>query len=231
MQLLSIPEAARELHVNPSRARSLVASGELAGVKVGGRWLVDGAAVADRRRSPRPPGRPLSPSNAWAALFIASGEEAPWLGPQALWRVRQSLKGRGLNELKPRLVQRAEARRFFAHPGELKRLRSRPDLAKSGISAAGTHGLDLVAGAEIDGYVRAGDLARIERGHALESAEGMEGNVLLRVVPDHAWYLSGQPAPLAAVAIDLSEEADTRSSRAGRKAIERIERVLKKQAA
>lgn len=230
MQLLSIPEAARELQVNPSRARSLVASGELAGVKVGGRWLVDGAAVANRRRSPRPAGRPLSPSNAWGALFISSGDEAPWLGPQALWRVRQSLKARGLNELKPRLMQRAEARRFFAHPGELKRLRSRPDLAKSGISAAAAHGLDLVAGAEIDGYVRAGDLAAVEGEHALEPAAGMEGNVLLRVVPDSAWHLSGGLAPIAAIAIDLSEEADARSIRAGKKAIDRIEQALKQAA-
>ncbi len=227
MQLLSIPEAARELHVNTSRARSLVASGELAGVKVGGRWLVDGAAVADRLRSARPPGRPLSASNAWAALFLASGEEAPWLGPQALWRVRQNLKARGLNELKPRLVQRAEPLRFIAHPGELKNLGSSPELAKSGISAAAAHGFDLVAGAEVDGYVRAGDLAALEQKHALEPAKGLEGNVLLRVVPDPAWHLSGRLALLAAVAIDLSEEADARSVRAGKKAIERIERNLK----
>jgi hypothetical protein len=149
------------------------------------------------------------------------------MGPQALWRVRQNLKARGLKELKPRLMQRAEPRRFFAHPGELKRLGSRPDLAKSGISAAAAHGLDLVAGAEIDGYVRAGDLAPIERKHVLEPAAGMEGNVLLRVVPDPAWHLSGQLAPLAAVAIDLSEEADARSIRVGKKAIDRLERALK----
>lgn len=229
MQLLSISEAARELHVNPSRARSLVASGELVGVKVGGRWLVDGAAVADRRRKARSAGRPLSPSNAWGSLFISSGEDASWLGPQTLWRVRQSLKARGLNELKPRLVHRAEPRRFIAHPGELKRLGSRPDLARSGISAAAAYGLDLVAGAEIDGYVRAGDLAAIEGEHALEPAGGMEGNVLLRVVPDPAWHLSGRLAPLAAVAIDLSEEADARSIRAGKKAINRIERMLKQE--
>jgi hypothetical protein len=230
MQLLSIPEAARELQVNPSRARSLVASGGLAGVKVGGRWLVDGAAVADRRRNPRPAGRPLSAPNAWGALFISSGEEAQWLGPQALWRVRQSLKARGLNELKSRLMQRAESKRLLAHPGELRRLRSRPDLAKSGISAAAASSLDLVAGAEIDGYVRAGDLAAIEREHALEPAEGIQGNVLLRVVPDSAWHLSGRLAPLAAVAIDLSEEDDSRSIRVGKKAIDRIERELKEAA-
>lgn len=153
------------------------------------------------------------------------------MGPQALWRVSQSLKARRLRELKPRLIQRAEPMRFIAHPGELKRLRNRPDLPMSGISAAGAYDLDLVAGAEIDGYMRAGDLARIEREHALEPAEGMEGNVLLRVVPDHAWHLSGRLAPLAAVAIDLSEEADARSSRAGKKAINGIERALKKQAA
>jgi excisionase family DNA binding protein len=230
MHLLSISEAARELHVNPSRARSLVASGELAGVKVGGRWLVESSAVADRRRTPRPAGRPLTPSNAWAALFICSDEESPWLEPQALWRVRQNLRARGLNELKPRLMQRADPIRFTAHPGELKRLGSRPDLAKSGISAASAYGLDLVAAAEIDGYVRAGDLAAIEQRHALEPMEGTESNVRLRVVPDSAWHLSGRVAPLAAVAVDLSEEDDSRSVRAGEKAIDRIERMLKQAA-
>lgn len=225
--MLSIPEAARELHVNASRARSLVASGELAGVKVGGRWLVDGSAVTDRRRSPRPAGRPLSPLNAWAALMISSGEKASWLGSQALWRVRQNLEARGLEELRPRLVRRAKPARFFAHPGELKRIGSCPDLAKSGISAAAVHGLDLVAGAEVDGYVRASNLAAMARKHALEPADGVEGNVLLRIVPDHAWHLPGRIAPLAAVAIDLSEEADARSIRAGKKAIDRIERKLK----
>lgn len=152
------------------------------------------------------------------------------MGPQALWRVRQSLKARGLNELKPRLMLRAKPMRFLAHPGELKRLRSRPGLAKSGISAAAAHGLDLVAGAELDSYVRARDLAAIEREHVLEPAEGTEGNVLLRIVPDPAWHLSRRLAPFAAVAIDLSEEADARSIRAGKKAIDRIERALKQAA-
>lgn len=101
-------------------------------------------------------------------------------------------------------------------------------MAKSGISAAAAHGLDLVAGAELDGYVRAGSLSAIEREHALEPAEGVEGNVLLRIVPDSDWHLSGGVAPLAAVAIDLSEEADARSARAGKKAIDRIERILKR---
>ena len=142
--------------------------------------------------------------------------------------MRQNLKARGLNELKPRLVQRAEPKRFFAHPGELKRLRGRPELARSGISAAAAHGLDLVAGAEVDGYVRAGDLAAIERRHALEPAEGGEGNVLLRIVPDPTWHLSERLAPIAAVAIDLSEAADARSIRAGKKAIAHIERSLKR---
>lgn len=230
MHLLSISEAARELGVNPSRARSLVASGEIAGVKVGGRWVVDGATVADRLRSPHPAGRPLSPANAWGAAFLASGEKAPWLDPQALWRVRQSLKVRGLEGLKPRLAKRAEARRFIAHPGELKRLRGSSDLARSGVSAASAYGLDLVAGAEVDAYVRAEDLAAIARRHALEPVEGLEGNVLLRVVPDSAWHLSGRLPPLAAVAVDLSEEADSRSRRAGEKAMARIERSLRQSA-
>lgn len=227
MQLLSIPDAARELEVDASRARSLAASGELAGVKIGGRWLVDPAAVARRKQSAKPPGRPLEPSNAWGAIFLISGEEAPWLDAQARWRIHQALRAKGFRGLMPRLSHRAKPQSFYAHRGEIPHLAKERGVVKSGISAASAHHLDLAVGNEIDVYVRANQLARIERDHALRPAIPGEANVLLRVVPDSAWYLDDfRVAPLAAVAMDLAEDSDSRSSRAGKSAIAGLEHKI-----
>ncbi len=55
---------------------------------------------------------------------------------------------------------------------------------------------------------------------------GPEGNVRLRLVPDKAWrFPEGAPiAPVAAVALDLAEDPDPRSSRAGRAALHDLDR-------
>lgn len=226
MSLLSIPEAARELRLDPSRVRALVSSGELPGMKVGGRWTVESAEVARRRRDPRPAGRPFEPGNAWGLLFIASGLDAPWLEPSVRWRLEQGLAFRGMAGLRPRLIKRCELHRFYAHPGEIRHLRARPDVVRSGISAAGDYGLKLVPGEELDCYLRARALKRMQRDHALEPVPAGRANVVLRAVPDPVWHMSsdGGVAPIAAVAVDLADDADSRSARAGQRLIERLDR-------
>jgi hypothetical protein len=229
MSLLSIPEAARELDLDPSRVRALVSAGELRGVKLGERWAVESAEVARRQRDPRPAGRPLKPVNAWGILSLASGLDAPWLEPSVRWRLEQSLAFRGLAGLRARLSQRAEVHRFRAHPGELRHLRKQSDLVNSGISAAGAYGLKLAPGDEVDGYVRARALKRMQRDHALEPVQIGPGNVVLRAVPDPAWHINPKEgvAAIAAVAVDLADDPDPRSARAGRNLIERLDRRLK----
>lgn len=229
MSLLSVSEAARELRLDPSRVRALVSSGELPGVKLGNRWAVDSADVARRQRDPRPAGRPFEPGNAWGVLFLASGLGAAWLEPSVRWRLKQGLAFRGLAGLRPRLGRRAELHRFYAHPGELRHLRARPDLVKSGISAAGHYELGLVPGAEVDGYVPARALKRMQHDHALEPVQMGQGNVVLRAVPDQAWQINTEDevAPIAAVAVDLAEDHDPRSSRIGEDFIKRLDRDLR----
>lgn len=122
MSLLSIPEAARELHLHPSRVRALVAAGRLPATKIGGRWVVEDVEIARRRRDPRPAGRPFEAANAWGILFLASGFDAPWLEPGVRWRMQQGLAFRGLAGLRPRLERRARLQHLYVHPGELKRL-------------------------------------------------------------------------------------------------------------
>lgn len=222
---VSIPEAADILGLSPARVRALASGGQLQAAKVGGRWLVERAAVEARRRRKGSGGRPFSPHNAWALLVLASGEDVDGIGPSVRSRLRRALTLEGLERLGPRLERRAEVRFFDAHPGEIPYLLEDRELVRSGVSAAGAHGFDLVSGREADGYLRAGALKRFATAHALSPA-GSAGNVRLRLVPDESWpFLAGKPiAPFAAVALDLAEDADPRSARAGRAALRNFDR-------
>lgn len=96
---------------------------------------------------------------------------------------------------------------------------------RSGISAAGSYDIGLVSGREADGYLPEGELRRFIQEHALSPA-GPDGNVRLRVVPDEVWAgLGGRSvAPEAAVALDLMEESDPRSAKAGGEALKKLDR-------
>jgi len=225
-QLLPVSDVARDLGVDVSRVRALIASGDLDAEKLAGRWFVDPAGLAERQRLGAGAGRPLAAHNAWALLLAASGEDLPdGLDSVAKWRLRRSLAVDGLEGLRGRLVRRADVRRYWALDGELRHLRERDDLALSGSSASGAYELGLVAPDALDAYVPASVLVAVECQHALEPASPADANVILRVVPDAAWMLDGRRvAPLAAVAIDLASYPDPRSARAGIKLLQRLDR-------
>lgn len=190
-------------------------------------WLIDRASIERRREHPPPAGRPLSASNAWRVLLLASGEDVDESAdPVALWRVRDALARRGLDGLRPLLRRHAEVRYFWGFPGELRRLRERDHVALAGISAAGGHHRALVSGDRVDVYLPASKEPDVEREHALQPADGTDANVVLRLVPDNAWALlkGRRVAPLAAVAIGLAEDPDPRASRVGREAIVQLGR-------
>ncbi|HEU5252383.1 MAG TPA: helix-turn-helix domain-containing protein [Solirubrobacterales bacterium] len=214
---ISIPEAASVLGLSAGRVHAMVTHGGLPAVKVGGRWLIERGDVERRRRQPPLKGRPFAAHNAWALLRLASGEDPEGIDPVSRSRLRRALRLEGLEGLGQRLSRRADSRFFDAHPGEIPYLMADRRFVPSGVSAAAMHELDLISGSEADGYVRAGALRSFENDHALRpSAE--RSNVRLRVVPDSAWRLmpkGGRSAPLAAVAIDLAEDADPRSAAAG----------------
>lgn len=222
---ISIPEAASVLGLSAGRVHAMVVHGGLPAVKVGGRWLVERGEVEWRQRQRPLRGRPFAAHNAWALLRLASGEDPEGIDPVSRSRLRRALALEGLEELRPRLLRRADSKFFNAHPGEIPYVMADQRFVASGISAAGIHGLDLISGSEADGYVRAGALQSFERDHALQP--GVERwNVRLRVVPDSAWPLvpgEGQVAPLAAVAVDLAEDADPRSAAAGRAALKALQ--------
>ena len=217
-EFLPVLGAARELHVSASRVRALLASGELDGIKLGGRWLVSQSAVRERRNAPRPAGRVLVPANAWAVLALASGERPDWLSRDDLRRLVRLLEARGFVSLVPRLRDRAHLRRFYGDPGILRGFAADPDVVRAGVSAARHHGLRLGPGEDVDVYISATRLRALIRRTALERRD--EGtNVRLRVIPSGLWPFREPVAPKAAVAVDLAELPDTPARRIGVSAI------------
>jgi hypothetical protein len=222
-EMISVPEAARELKLNPSRVRSLIADGSLRADKVAGRWLVHSASVAARLREPMPPGRPMAARNAWAMLLAASGEPfLDGLDPTVRWRLRQALAHQGLVAVRRRLDRRAEVERYWALPGELRALRKSNNIVLSGSSAAGLLDLPLAPPDAIDAYVLASRRNELIREYGLEQINKVgQDNVILRAVPDNAWMLNDRSAaPVAAVALDLSFYPDSRSARIGNDLLE-----------
>jgi len=221
---ISVPEAARNLELSPARVRAMASRGQLPAVKIGDRWLVERSAVEQRRRKKAFSGRRFTPRNAWALLLLASGEDAPKLDPSVRSRLRRALVLEGLAALAPRLQDRSRVSIYKAHPGEIPYVLEDKTLVASGISAASSMGLGLLASREADGYIAQAELQRFIAEHALSPA-GVDGNVRLRVVPDDVWphIASRSLAPPAAVALDLADEPDSRSEAAGKKLLRQID--------
>jgi excisionase family DNA binding protein len=221
--VLTVDEAARRLGVSSRRVRSLLASGRLGGEKLGGTWLVRADSVRRRARTTHRTGGQLTAENAWAALLLASGEEAGWLPANERYRLLGLLDRDGVAAVADRVHARAWTAAFMAHSGILERLAGDRRLVASGASAAAAHGLELAAGPELDAYVRESDLPALNASFALgPEASPATANVTLRVIADAAWHLPGRVAPLAAVAVDLAEAPDARSARIGARTLEQL---------
>ena len=223
--LISVKDAARELNVDPSWVRALIAGGSLAAEKVAGRWLVDPAGVRERQRDPRPAGRPLTARNAWVLILEASGEPPKKdVDPLVLWRMRRSLAHPGLAAMRPRLASRATPHHLWGLDSELERLLGSEGVVASGSSAAGKLGLELAAPNTLDAYVPELKLDGLIREHALEPARPSRANLTLRAVPREAWMIGGRKlAPPAAVALDLTSYPDSRSARVGQEMLSDLE--------
>lgn len=223
-EFLSVPEASAQLGVNHSRVRALLASGQLAGEKIGGRWVVSRNGVQARLRLPHDHGRQLRPPNAWSVLALASGHAVQLGGRRDRRRMLRHLDERGIEGLLPRLRDRAVPRRFYCHPGALARLAEGDVLCLSGASAAGAHGLGLVPGEEVDAYVPHDAANAIAEKFGFEPRDS-GANVVLRVLPREVGApMSGSVAPLAAVAVDLAEQTEARAARVGHETLRRLDR-------
>jgi excisionase family DNA binding protein len=216
---ITAAEAAERLGTSERAVTKLASSGVLAAVKRGNVWWFDPDAVARRAREARAAGRPLSPAVAWAVVLLAS-DDPRWraLGQHGHQprRAREWLRSHELSDEAFRLAGRARREAFDAHPSELARIAARPDVMRTGISAAAEVGLH--GGEEaVELYASEDRRELIMADHGLQARQG---SVLLRWVPTEIWeHVVGEVAPRAAVLLDLLEHSDPRARREARQAL------------
>ena len=220
-----VADAAALLGVNVQRVRALLAAGELSGTKVGPVWLVDPISLAVYRHVRQPHGgRALAPITAWAALlsrFAAdvSPEVRETFDVKGERRRRLlALAGRDLDDWRWLARRRADVQRYDTRPAYLERLRARPGLVCAGLSATNAAAAGLTeSSARFDAYAAGSTIERLVREFKLRPAE--DGDVTLRAVALEGAQLAmvlGSPLPDLAIAVDLIEDRDERTSAAGR---------------
>ena len=215
---VSVQEAAQRLSVSRERVRALAVSGHIPARKLGRDWAIDVDRVGPRDFGRRGRGRPLSARSSWAILDMLAGKQSEGLSRSERIRARGRLAAIA-DSASGDLSARAEVSRYVVHRGLSERLANDSRLVLGGVSAASHYRADLVALEEVEGYVRAEDLARLISDYALvPPSAGVRANVLLRV-PAPGWPFDEgeQIASRAIVAVDLIDAGDERSVRAGRK--------------
>jgi excisionase family DNA binding protein len=216
---MTVAEAAERLGLSERAVTQLASSGALAAIKRGSIWWIDAGAVARRAREGRSAGRPLAPAVAWAVILLAS-DDPRWRALSAHGhqprRAREWLRTHELSEDAFRLAGRARCEAFDAHSSELSRVASRPDVMRTGISAAtevGLHGgrdeVELYASEDLR------KLITVEHGLQVR-----QGSILMRWVRPEIWqHIRGVVAPRVAVLLDLLEHEDPRARREAREAL------------
>lgn len=220
---LSVREAADRLGISPLAVRQHIAAGRLLADKHGRDWWLDQRAVERMARQRPASGRPLSPAMAWAVVLLSSGDEVAArevAGRDRYWsRARAWLRDHRLAEHAPRLRSRAAMEDLDAHPSELQRIRRRPDVLATGISAADAVGLvgDPPA---VEVYAPASQRQAIVEEHGLIPGAGP---VRVRWVSNELWPQldrdGDRRAPRIAVLLDLLESDDPRARREAARAL------------
>jgi excisionase family DNA binding protein len=217
--LVPAGEAARLLGLTLQRVRRLAAEGELPAHKLAGRWFVERSAVERRIRDRKLAGRPYSPRKAWGLIALAEGDSPEWLDAPDRSRLRRRLREHRLDEIVPSLARRARRLELHAHPSDLPRIEEEPDVLRSGVSAGRDHRLEIVAPGIFEAYVPAKRYDQIERRYRLRPSS--DPNVILHVV-DGPWPFGSDRriAPRLAAVLDLLEDDDERTRRAGQRALQ-----------
>jgi excisionase family DNA binding protein len=181
--LISVRAASEQLHVTPDHVRDLVQAGDLDAVTPGREVLVTSESVARRAALALGAGRPLTPVNAWAVLWLACGQTPRWVSSSDLVRVRR-FAARPLLRWPRMLVNRAQVHRVRVPAPILNRVQSLNEVTAGGALVAASHGSNLLPEAsEHEFYLTQAAL------NAVRSMRGIgwrspSPNVVLRVLPD-----------------------------------------------
>jgi len=233
VELLSIDEAALRMGRHPASVRRLVRSGEMAGQKIGGRWLVREEAIRERSRLDPPRGRPVSSKMAWAVLELVnenlhldtSRPISPGSSVDSIIdnlvdrRVRFHLRELLADAPPPEkwgswLRRRASPRRIWVHPGVVERLSSDRRLRPGSEAAAAAAGIGNGAGVGASKvfYLRQRDVNAIVDEYRGRDED--DGQVLLMVVPDEVvsdlLFPSGKPVAAVVALVDMVNSPDSR---------------------
>ncbi len=220
-----VADAAALLGVNVQRVRALLAAGSLSGTKAGSVWLIDPVSLAAYRHVRQPHGgRALAPITAWAALLSRFAVD---VSPEVreTFEVKDErrrrllvLGGRDLDDWRWLARRRADVNHYITRPAYVERLRARPGLVRAGLSATTLAAAGLTeTSARFDAYAARSTIERLVSEFKLRPAE--DGDVTLRTVALEGAQLAvvlGSPLPDLAVAVDLIEDRDERTSAAGR---------------
>ncbi|MFS8102232.1 helix-turn-helix domain-containing protein [Lentzea alba] len=233
---LSVREAAERLGVNQARVRALLSAGQLAGRRIGSRWVVDGDAVSARLEiAATDRGRPLSTKSAWCTAALLDGQETSWLTTSERSRLRARLNRHPASEVHTYrwwMQSRARSIRYRIAAGDIPELLKDHRVVAGGISAAGHYALGLAFGDEAEIYVSSSDASRLVDEFFL--IESYQGNLLIHVEDSDAdWHQrtaaatdGGLVAPRLIVAADLMDSADTRSRSLGAQLLEQSLKTL-----
>lgn len=215
--LLTRREAARRLGVSERRVGALCAAGELESFSVGTVTLVTEDSVRRQAQWQGAYGRPYSPDMAFAALYVLSGLEAPWLGRQKRYRLKGYLRQMDAKNLARLTRRRATMVEYWCRDSNLSKVADfiRPSAA-TGVLA---DSFQLTVTDVVEGYVAADASDDVVRQCRLKQG----------VTPIRArLHVAGDlpvgegPMPLGVCAADLSESDDPRERRAGLETLQQL---------
>jgi excisionase family DNA binding protein len=216
----SSAQAAQLLGVTNHEIARLVRDGELSAVRAAGKALLLKAgdihlhaAISQGR------GRPLSVTNAWAALWLLSGLDVDWLDYPQMRRLRLKLEDITPKELVWQTRRRMSTKRFRASQSFIQKIGD--ELVLTGRSCISVLDSDLTEQSGIlEGYA-CSSLEDMEKRYHL--VEDVSGNVIIHIAErEHQLSDSIEQAPIAAVAADLAITLDTRERNAGLSTLRRL---------
>ena len=230
-ETITTGEASRRLGVSAQRLRQLITSGDIHAERHGHVWAVDPRSVNDYDRRRRPTaGRSLSPTMAWAAMLSNFGTtiEDELAGAFDLHGTERSrlakLRDRQPGDWRWLAHRRATTERFNTFDAFLDRIELLDDVVRTGVSALSDYNVDLIAHERyLDVYVPAAVAHELTKTMRLEPRS--TGNLTLRSIPDldEAGFIMGRDVmPRSVVAVDLLDDADERTARAGADLIQAI---------
>lgn len=215
MALMSTRQAAERIGVSARHVQRLVASGALTAVGID---RLDATSVEQwiaQRRGGRV--RTWEEATAWAAVSLLEDGAAEWLGQSQRSRLRSVLAGTTSAELATRARNRAQVRRYFAHPQALTHLTG--SVITSG-ALTGIGGLTPRTD-RLDGYVEDDVVPRLVSRFRLQPdptgtvtlrETGMPRNVVVELARGRRHVLAG---------LDLAESVEARERSAGHRILDR----------